>query len=140
MMSLIGICGDNCSCCPRYIATLSGKSEELEEVKELWARLGLRDSAFPVRDLTCLGCKPENPCAYSELRDCVREKGIDNCGLCDAYPCKKIDAAFEKSEELRSHATRVCTPKEMDVLTKAFFSKRENLDQMHRKIGKAKIK
>lgn len=50
MMSLIGVCGDNCSYCPRYIATRSGKADELEEVKELWARLGLRDPAFPARD------------------------------------------------------------------------------------------
>jgi hypothetical protein len=140
MMSLIGVCGDNCSYCPRYTATRSGKTEELEEVKELWARLGLRDPAVPARDLTCFGCNPENPCAYAELRDCAREKGIDNCGLCDAYPCKRIDAAFEKSEDLRSHATRVCTPKEMDTLTKAFFSKRQNLDQIHREMSNAKIK
>lgn len=139
-MSLIGVCGDNCSYCPRYIASRSGTAEALEEVKELWVRLGLRDPAFPAQDLICSGCNPENPCAYSELRDCAREKAAANCGLCDAYPCKRIDAAFKKSEDLRSHATRVCTPKEMDVLTKAFFSKRENLDQMHRKIGKAKIK
>ncbi len=140
MMSLIGVCGDNCSYCPRYIATRSGKADELEEVKELWARLGLRDPAFPARDLTCFGCNPENPCAYSELRDCARGKGIDNCGLCDAYPCKRVDAAFEKSEELRSHATLVCTPKEMDTLTQAFFSKRRNLDQIHREMSTAKIR
>jgi hypothetical protein len=140
MMSLIGVCGDNCSYCPRYIATRSGKAEELEEVKELWVRLGFRDSAFHDQDLTCFGCKPKNPCAYSELRGCASEKGIDNCGLCDGYPCKRIDAAFKKSEELRSHATRVCTPKEMDALYKAFFSKRQNLDQIHREMSNAKIK
>jgi hypothetical protein len=139
-MSLIGVCGDHCSYCPRYIATRSGKPEALEEIKEWWVRLGFRDSSFSAQDLTCFGCKPENPCAYTELRDCARGKGIDNCGLCDAYPCKWIDAAFEKSEELQSYATRVCTPKEMDALYKAFFSKRRNLDQMHRKMIKAKIK
>ena len=138
-MSLIGICGDNCSYCPRYIASRSGKTEELEEVRELWVRLGLRDPAFPAQDLTCFGCKPENPCAYSELRDCARGKGIANCGLCEAYPCKQIETAFEKSEELRSHATRICTSKELDALYKAFFSKRRNLDQIHREIGKVKL-
>jgi hypothetical protein len=139
-MSLIGICGDNCSYCPRYIASRSGKREELEEVKEVWVRLGLGDPAFPAQDLTCFGCKPENPCAYPELRDCSREKGAANCGLCDAYPCKRIDAAFEKSEKLKFHATRVCTPKEMNTLTKAWFSKRQNLDRIHREMVKTKIK
>ena len=139
-MSLIGVCGDNCSYCPRYIATRSGKADALEEVKELWVRLGLRDSSFSAQDLTCFGCNPENPCAYSELRDCAREKRTDNCGLCDAYPSKRIDAAFEKSGELQSHTTRVCTPKEMEMLYKAFFSKRQNLDQIHREMSNAKIK
>lgn len=139
-MSLIGVCGDNCSYCPRYIATRTGKAEDLDEVKELWGRLGLRDPALPAQDLVCFGCKTESPCAYPELRDCAREKRIDHCGLCDTCPCKRIEAAFKKSEDLRTYATRVCTPREMDVLTKAFFSKQQNLDQIHREIGKAKIK
>ena len=134
-MSPIGICGDNCSYCPRYIATQNRSAKEFEKVKELWVRLGLRDPAFPDRDLACFGCRPDNECAYSELRTCAREKGIDNCGLCDRYPCRLINAAFDKSEKLRLHATRICTPEEMDTLRKAFFSKKQNLDQIHHGIN-----
>jgi hypothetical protein len=54
------------------------------------------------------------------------------------YPCGLLNAVFEKSEKLRSHAVRVCTPKEMDALHKAFFSKRQNLDQM--RFGKDEVK
>jgi hypothetical protein len=129
-MNTIGICGDNCLHCPRHTAAQNGGAKELEEVKELWVRLGLRDLAFPAQDMACFGCRPENKCAYSELRACAREREIDNCGLCKGYPCELINAAFEKSEKLRSHAARVCTPGEMDALHKAFFSKRQNLDQM----------
>ncbi len=136
----IGICGDNCSYCPRYIATQNRSAEELEEVKELWVRLGLRDPVFPAQDLACFGCKPENKCAYSELRICASEKGFDNCGLCDGYPCKLINDVFEKTEKLRFHATCVCTHEEMDTLYKAFFSKRRNLDQIHREINDAQRK
>jgi len=139
-LSPIGICGDNCSFCPRYIATQNRSAKELEKVKELWVRLGLRDLSFPAQDLACFGCKPENKCAYSELRACAREKGIDNCGLCAAYPCKLINAAFEKSEKLRSYATRVCTLEEMDMLHKAFFSKKQNLDQIHHNMNEGKKK
>jgi len=140
MMSLIGICGDNCLYCPRYIATQNGCAKELEKIKELWARLGLRDPVFPARDMACFGCRPENKCAYSEVRVCAREKGIDNCGICQGYPCKLINAAFEKSEKLHSQAARVCTPGEMDTLHKAFFSKKQNLDQIHRQINESKGK
>lgn len=127
---MIGICGDNCNYCPRYVATQNGGPKELEEVKELWVRLGLRDPDFPPQDMACFGCSPENKCAYSEIRVCVYGKGIENCGLCQAYPCELLNAVFEKSEKLRPHSTLVCTTKEMDSLSKAFFSKRQNLDQM----------
>lgn len=131
MANMIGGCGDNCSCCPRYIATQNRSPSDLEKIKELWVRLGLRDPTFPARGLACLGCEPNKKCAYSELRTCAREKGIDNCGSCDAYPCKLISTAFERSEKLQTHATRVCTPEEMDTLNKAFFSEKQNLDQIH---------
>ena len=134
-MFRIGVCGDNCSYCPRYIATQNRSANELEKVKELWVRLGLRGAAFAAQDLTCLGCKPENKCAYSELHACAYRKRIDNCGLCDNFPCDLINAAFEKSERLRSHATYICTPEEMAVLEKAFFLKRRNLEQIHDEIN-----
>jgi hypothetical protein len=133
-MVQIGICGDNCSYCPRYVATQDGSVNELEEVKELWVRLGFRDPAFLSRDLACDGCKPENKCAYPELHVCAREKGIDNCGLCEKYPCELISDAFKRTEELRSRAIRICTPQEMDTLYKAFFSKKESLDRIHHEI------
>jgi hypothetical protein len=130
-MTTMGICGDNCLCCPRYLATQSGEPEELEKVKELWLRLGLRDRALPARDLACYGCAPENKCAYLELRTCVYEKGIENCGLCETYPCVLVNAALEKSEGLCTQAVSVCTSEEMELLRKAFFSKRQNLDRKH---------
>jgi hypothetical protein len=129
-MSTMGICGDNCLYCPRYLATQSSEpEEELEKVKELWLRLGLRDPSLPARDLACYGCTPENNCAYLELRTCVYGKGIENCGLCEIYPCVLVNAALEKSEGLRSQAVLVCTSEEMELLRKAFFSKRQNLDK-----------
>lgn len=132
-MNMIGICGDNCACCPRYIATQNGKKTELEKVKELWVRLGLRDHDFPVKDMTCHGCLPENKCAYAELRTCVSVKALKNCGSCDEYPCKLINSAFDKSEKLKSHAKKVCTQEEMDMLHKAFFSKKQYFDRIHQK-------
>jgi hypothetical protein len=127
---MIGICGDNCVYCPRYVATQNGGAKALEEVKELWVRLGLRDPDFTAQDMACSGCRPENKCAYSEVRACVYGKGIENCGICQGYPCGLLNAVFEKSEKLCSHAARVCTPEEIEALRKAFFSKRRSLDRM----------
>lgn len=132
----IGICGDNCSYCPRFMATKSGRREELEKVKELLVRLGLRDPDFPVKDMACCGCKPENKCAYAELRVSVSGKGHKNCGPCEQYPCDLINSVFDKSDILKSHASKVCTQDEMDTLHKTFFSKKEYLDKMHREYRK----
>ena len=126
-MSLIGACGDNCAFCPRYVATRNGSRDEFEKVKDLWVRLGFRDPDFPLHDMACHGCNPENACAYPELRDCVSNKEIDNCGLCDVYPCELMDDTFDQTERLRSHAVRVCTSEEMHALDRAFFSKKKYL-------------
>lgn len=130
-MNRIGICGDNCSFCPRHLATQNGDARGLEDVKELWVRLGLRDPAFPAQGMACYGCRPENDCAYSEVRACAYGKGIENCGLCQEYPCEMLQAVFEKSQKLCSHAVHVCTPEEMDALHRAFLCKQRNLDQIH---------
>ena len=135
-MDMIRICGDNCSCCPRYLATQKGGKDELESVKELWVRLELRDPDFPAEDLSCNYCLPENECAYSELRQCVRQKRIENCGSCAEYPCELINIAFDKSEKLKSRAGRICTQEEMDLLQKSFFSKKEYFDHLHREFNR----
>jgi hypothetical protein len=134
MTNMIGICGDNCLSCPRYVATKTGSPEELTEVKKLWVTLGLRDPAFPLQEMACYGCKPENKCAYPELRECANQRAIENCGSCQQYPCGLINAVFQKSEALFSHAVQVCTPNELAMLKKAFFSKKQNLDRIHHEI------
>ena len=130
---MIGICGDNCTYCPRYIATQSGSIQELIKVKELWVRLGLRDPDFPAQDMACRGCIPKNNCAYNEICSCISAKALKNCGLCDEYPCQLINTAFEKSEKLKSHAYKICSQEEINLLNKAFFSKKDYFDSIHKK-------
>ena len=82
--------------------------------------------------MACHGCKPENKCAFPELRACVRNKIHDNCGLCDEYPCELINGVFVKSEKLKELALKFCTQEEMENLLKAFFLKKENLDRIYK--------
>ena len=136
-MDKIGVCGDNCSYCPRYIATLSDNLEEFEKVKELWVRLGWREKSFPAEKLACQGCTPEVKCAYPKLRDCAYEKELSNCGLCDNYPCELVNAAYERTKSLTSNALRVCTTEEMDILNKAFLHKKQTLDKINLRTKKS---
>ena len=131
-MALTGICGDDCSYCPRYLATQKNNIRVLEEVKELWVRFGLRTPNFPIEKMSCHGCQPENECAYSELRNCIHSKGVRNCGFCNQYPCEIIEAVFATSEKFKLQARQICNQAEMALLNKAFFSKREYFDQIRR--------
>ena len=73
---------------------------------------GLRTADFPVKDMACHSCKPENKCAYAELRACVSTKMFENCSLCDKYPCKLIHSVFDQSEKLKDRTKNVCTRSE----------------------------
>ena len=128
---MIGICGDSCVDCPRYIAAESGNAKALEGVKAWWVRLGLRTEDFPAGEMACTGCRPENVCAYPEIRACAQKRRLKNCGLCDAYPCGLVAAAFEKTAEFRTRAASICTPEEFAALDRAFFRKRQILDWIY---------
>jgi len=101
-----------------------------KKTKELWVRLGLRDSTFTAQDMACYGCKPENRCAYSELRACANNKLIENCGLCNEYPCELFNTALEASETLQQKIDSLHTGG-VEAIKKAFLSKRSNLDRIH---------
>jgi predicted phosphoadenosine phosphosulfate sulfurtransferase len=131
-MKQIGVCGDNCSVCPRYIVTQSGNKELLKKVAEMWRRTGLRDTVVSPDEMICHGCAPVKWCRYNSIRKCASKKAIDNCGKCENYPCEKMIKVFEQT---KSYA-RICKGKlskeDYECFRKAFFSKRQNLDRVHK--------
>ncbi|MBU0596437.1 DUF3795 domain-containing protein [Candidatus Bipolaricaulota bacterium] len=130
-MSVITKCGDDCTYCPRFVAEPDGRPATLGEVRELWTRLGLRVSGLPANEMACRGCLPQNDCAYLGLRACVTSRGYENCGPCTEYPCTLTTAVFAKTLDLEARAKRVCSAKELELLRKAFFSKKAHLDRTH---------
>jgi hypothetical protein len=131
-MDPFGACGDDCSCCPRYIATQSNDTQALNRVKELWVLFGWRTPEVTIEELKCRGCGKENKCSYQTLRDCAFGKGLQNCGMCKDYPCKLTNAAFEKTENAFRSCKSLCTEEELESLTKAFKYKKTNLDKIHK--------
>ena len=129
-MNIFGACGDDCSLCPRYKATLSNSKSELERVKELWVLFGWRTPDVTLDELKCSGCRKENKCSYQELRDCVFNKGLKNCGMCTDYPCGLVSAAIGKTENVFRSCKNLCNEEEMESLTKAFRYKKSNLDRI----------
>jgi putative acetyltransferase len=127
---LIGICGDDCTACPRLVATQTEDPRELERVKDLWVRLSLRPPDFPADRLACRGCSPKNECAYPEMQACTRGRSLPHCGRCPEYPCCLIAAAFKRSEQFRARVEQVCEPGEAAAIVQAFLSKRQNLEAL----------
>ncbi len=131
-LGLFGACGDDCSRCPRYTATLESDKEKLERVKELWIAFGWRSPDVSVEDLKCSGCAAGNKCSYQALRDCAFGKGLDNCGLCPDYPCATANAAFDKTENLFRSFKNLCSEEELNTLEQAFRFKKSNLDRVNK--------
>ena len=132
-MQTLGVCGDNCSLCPRLIATQSGSIEAMEKVAALWHRAGLRDRVVSAEEIACHGCRSLKKCAFEDLKKCVGSKKVRNCGECADYPCDKLKKIFEQMEVFSRRCRAVCSDAEYQQFQKAFFSKKENLDRIHQK-------
>ncbi len=123
----LGVCGDRCDVCPRYVATRDHDALLFEKIRRVYIKVGLRGEDTPLESLTCRGCSPENKCAYSSVRDCALDRKIENCGLCSDYPCEKMNAVFQKTEDFRNKFDHACTKEEFTLFEQAFFRKKAYL-------------
>ena len=131
----ISICGDTCSECPRYIATIENDTNRLVELAQLWYRLGFRDRVVEPDEIRCVGCDKTKACSYG-INTCPHLEGKDNCGQCDVFPCEKIINIFEKTDDLNERCKRLCPPHEYLQLQKAFLMKRETLYHINEQLHK----
>lgn len=122
-MKKITFCGDDCLCCPRYLAKTQ---EELEKVAELWYRVGWRDRILPAQEMKCSGCSSHKQCSY-HLVECIQEHGVEKCSKCAQFPCEKIHNLLSRSAGYEETCRRVCSAEEYAALEKAFFRKEEYL-------------
>ena len=65
----VSFCGDVCSECPRYVATIANDDNALKSFAELWFKLGFRPKVIDPEEIKCLGCTKEMACS----------NGINNC-------------------------------------------------------------
>jgi hypothetical protein len=130
-MAYIGYCGDDCEQCPRYIATKSNDRDKLKEAAILWKKVGLNDQIVTPEKMICNGCASLEKCHYNDIRKCVKDKEISNCGKCKVYPCDKINAVFEKTISYAQQCKKTCSLNDYECLNKAFFLKKDRLDAIH---------
>ena len=127
---IISICGDLCSECPRYLATLKKDMAALEKIAELWYRLEFRNNIVSTEEIKCNGCNKEKFCSHG-LNNCEHLKNKVNCGECDKFPCKKINKVFEKTDVVKKICIEKCTNNEYMELSRAFLLKREILTEIN---------
>lgn len=128
----IAFCGNDCDLCPRYLATQSDDKEQLRRVAEMWQRFGWRGATTLPEDMVCDGCIPADSrgcwCRYG-IRECALQKNVGTCGECQDYPCEKALRAFQLTEVFANDIKQKCSEQEYEVLQRAFFSKKKNLDK-----------
>jgi hypothetical protein len=129
--NFISPCGNNCSTCPRYVATQENDKEKLQQIAELWFRIGFRETIVSADEMKCNGCSSDSNCKF-KINNCTHRDNRNNCGECDFYPCDKISVAFENANFLKMSCKTKCTDNELFVLEKTFFNKQETLNAVYK--------
>ncbi len=127
----ISFCGDVCSECPRYIATITNNTIELKDLAELWFRLGFRSEVVKPEELKCYGCNKNMTCSNG-INSCEHLSNINNCGECGHFPCDKINAVFQKTDNANKTCREKCSESEYEILMRAFLNKQQILEEINR--------
>ena len=129
---IIAACGNNCASCPRYVAHPYEKTEEeLHHTAELWMKIGYRDHIATNEEISCTGCKPNNWCRY-HVAKCCGDRGIKNCAECGICPCTNLMECFAVTRSFEPRCRQVCMKQEFNALTRAFFEKEQNLEELRK--------
>lgn len=116
-------CGLYCGVCAIYMAHQADNRKFKERLLNLYKGGVPGKGTLPgsenltLADMQCDGCRSDNVfvfCRRCDINDCTREKGLDGCHECDAFPCRLIEAfpmAVGKKVMLRAipHRRRVGT-------------------------------
>ncbi|TXT67677.1 MAG: hypothetical protein BAJALOKI1v1_30040 [Promethearchaeota archaeon] len=77
----------------------------------------------------CKGCRTtenKNPkkkkCGYG-IRKCCKDRGIEYCGQCDAYPCSKINRLITSQKGRKEYDYRHNIPQNFQMIKKEGFEK-----------------
>ncbi|MEH0019706.1 MAG: DUF3795 domain-containing protein [Desulfobacter sp.] len=94
---VISYCGLDCQACDAFVATKNKDNQLKTQVAQRWSRIYSR--TVTADDVFCKGCKSKGTqgiyCqTMCPVKPCCREKCIENCTGCDAFPCKDLKEVF----------------------------------------------
>ncbi len=107
---MIAYCGIDCSKCESYLATQSGKHEELEKVAKKLAKV-YRAEVKP-EYVICDGCRAGGRHSYfctnsCKMRKCCIENGYYSCIKCSDFPCKELQFELNNTPEAKDNLKKL---------------------------------
>jgi hypothetical protein len=105
---MLAYCGLDCSACPIRLATQETDPERqrsmrqgiVADIQRLYAM------TCTVEDITdCDGCRSDTgrlfaACAGCGVRQCARERHLENCAHCSEYVCRTLQGFFDHGGKL----------------------------------------
>jgi hypothetical protein len=128
-MMQMACCGDDCNYCPRYTGTINNDKKILKRAAEIWYKIGWRDRILSPDKMKCYGCLSIKNCVYG-IKECCKNKKIDNCGYCTTMPCGKLEEMFERTKKYKKISKTLLTEEEYEMLKIAFWMKGERLKRI----------
>jgi len=112
MNEMIAFCGLDCHQCGAFLATRKNNDAKRREVAELWSKEFGAD--IQPQDINCDGCLSEggilfHHCEVCEIRNCGKDKAIQNCAYCAEYACDKLENFFSMVPEAKTNLDRIRT-------------------------------
>jgi hypothetical protein len=122
MEEMIGYCGYSCHLC----AARSEDPDIRQKLVDGWRKIFGHEN-YTAENVQCDGCVNNGKIAdkQCEARPCAMEKGIENCVLCDEFPCKKVSHLLGTREGMLLFCmpqTRSITEEEYNLCMKQFAS------------------
>jgi len=101
---IVAYCGIVCSDCPVLTATQKDDDSERRRVADMFTKQ--YGTEYKPEDISCDGCLADGPrifsyCGVCKIRECAKERKVENCVFCSEYPCgilSELHHAYSKAE------------------------------------------
>jgi hypothetical protein len=97
MNEMLAYCGIRCDACPAYTATAADSDEMRRNTAAEWSKLYRAD--IKPEQIHCRGCRSGvrfAHCGVCEIRACTQENNRESCGVCDSFPCGKVQFVLDR--------------------------------------------
>ncbi|MFA6910559.1 MAG: DUF3795 domain-containing protein, partial [Candidatus Cloacimonadaceae bacterium] len=100
----LAACCLDCASCETYIAHQANDLEKKQDIAERWSKH--YDGELTTFDIVCDGCMSDGNrfiwCKRCPIRDCVKDKGLNNCAECEIGTCETNAYLFKVSPEAKA--------------------------------------